>query len=260
MDPFETDEIEAAEKLWERSLADPPSERLVAIAHRIYDAMAVYHRHTVIGMENIPKGGPCLLALNHSLATYDVFMVEVAVHRATGRLPRGLGDRQIFRWPGLADLATAFGAVEGAPGAAQKLLAEGELVVVAPGGMREALRPSSERYMLRWRKRKGFVKLAIEMRAPIVLGACPRADDLFTVYESALTAQVYQRYRFPMPFVRGFGPTLLPRPVKLTHVLSEPLYPPTYEGHEPPREVVEHFHNEVVGRMQKLMEEGLSHH
>ncbi len=154
----------------------------------------------------------------------------------------------------------AFGAVEGAPEAGRALLDEGELLLVAPGGMREALRPSSERYMVRWRRRKGFVRLALEARAPIVLAACPHADDLFTVYPSQVTAQAYQRYRFPLPVLRGLGVTLMPRPVKLVHVLSEPLYPPEYEGDVPPRAVIEQFHDRVVGRMHKLMEEALSRH
>ena len=83
------------------------------------------------------------------------------------------------------------------------------------GGMREALRPGDERYGVKWDKRKGFVRLSLRTGAPLVLAACPDADRLFHVYENRLTKLAYKRLHLPVPLVRGWGPTLLPRPVSL---------------------------------------------
>ncbi len=140
------------------------------------------------------------------------------------------------------------------PDNGRELLNRGRIVLVAPGGMREALRPGEERYDVRWDRRKGFVRLALRAGAPIQLAACPDADRMFHVYESKLTKVIYKTLKVPMPVVRGWGPTLLPRPVKLTHVLSEPLQPPELdEAHFD--EQVDDWHAQVQARMAELMAE-----
>ena len=114
---------------------------------------------------------------------------------------------------------------------------------VAPGGMREALRPSNERYQLKWHKRKGFIKLAIQEQTPIVLAACPNADRIFKVYESFITSLMYRKFKVPVPLFKGYGLSYVPRPVKLTHYLSKPIAPPKLpSGESPSDEMIDHFH------------------
>jgi len=50
----------------------------------------------------------------------------------------------------LREWAQRMGGVVGEPEAARALLAAGRLVGVAPGGMREALRPARRRYQVDW--------------------------------------------------------------------------------------------------------------
>ena len=90
----------------------------------------------------------------------------------------------------------------------------------------------------------------METGAPVVLAACPRADDVFTVYKNALTKQVYRALRVPLPVVRGIGPTLLPRPIPLTHFLSAPIEPPTTGGEK----ALERYHRHLTGEMNMLMQ------
>ena len=97
-------------------------------------------------------------------------------------------------------------------GAGEQLLEQGLLVVVAPGGMKEALRPREERYQVKWSDRKGFVRLALRTGAPLVMAACPKADDLYDVVDSDLTRRIYDQFHLPIPMLRGEGPGgLLPR-------------------------------------------------
>jgi 1-acyl-sn-glycerol-3-phosphate acyltransferase len=211
-------------------------------------AVARYHEHRVVGLENLPDG-PFILAVNHSLVTYDIGLLMLAVHEHDGRWLRALGDRIIFKTPGVRHIAAAIGVVEGNPELAVKVLGAGQCVCVAPGGMLEALRDSSERYELCWGGRKGFVRLALEANVPIVLGACPRADDVYDVWSSDFTARVYRKFRAPMPVGRGLGASAIPRPVGLVHHLSEPLYP---QGDD-----LDALHQRVVDRMATLMESAL---
>lgn len=211
-----------------------------------------YHRHQVFGLEHVPVHGPALLVINHSCATYDAFMlgIEVAVHN--GRVPRGLGDDMIFRTPVIDELATTAGIQPASPENGAALLGAGNLVFVAPGGMREALRPSTERYRVRWTKRRGFVRLAYEAQVPVVLIGCPAADDLLTVYESRLTKLAYFHMRAPLPIIRGVGPTLLPRPVQLIHHIAAPLQPPAPEPDRAEAQIAA-FHAECVQVMAELL-------
>ena len=205
----------------------------IAQAERILRPLARYHRFELRGVEHVPRTGPCLLVVHHTLATYDGFLIGGAIWELTGRMPRGLGDDTIFRTPGLGPFASAVGIVPASPEAGARILREGHILGVAPGGMWESLRPSTERRRSRWEGRKGFVRLALRTGAPILLGACPRADELFKVYPSRLTDAVYRRFHLPLPLVRGVGPTLLPRPLKLVGHLAPLLVPPP---HDPARE------------------------
>ena len=232
-----------------------PNEETLRPALTVLRGMARFHRHKVVNIEAVPSEGPCLLVVNHSLATYDISLLGLRIYEQTGRFMRGLGDRAIFKTPLIGHMAHQFGVVPGSPEFALELLSQGHLVVVAPGGMREAIRASTDRYQLYWRKRKGFVRLAINAQCPIVLAACPRADDIYRIRNSKFTRSVYKYLKLPVPMATGFGPTLIPKPVPLTHVLASPILPPpkTDDLAE-----IQAFHHLLRQRMEKLMEKGLS--
>ncbi len=203
-------------------------------------------------MEHVPRSGACLMVAHHSLATYDGFLLGVAIVDATGRVPRGLGDDRIFDVPGLAGFARRIGLVPASPTAGEDLLAAGHIVGVAPGGMWESLRPRTERYTVRWEHRKGFVRLALRAGAPMMLWACPRADELYTVYGSRLTDHLYQQHHVPLPLLRGLGPTLVPRPVRLVSHIAPLLHPPPYDPvHE--TEQVDALHARATAVMLELL-------
>jgi 1-acyl-sn-glycerol-3-phosphate acyltransferase len=208
-------------------------------------------------MENIPATGSALIAISHSLATYDGLLLGAAIHQQVGRLCRGLGDRLIFKTPLLADWALRAGVVEGSHPSGMQLLEEGNLVLMAPGGMLESLRPYDQRYQICWDRRLGFVRLAVRARVPIILAACPHADDIYRVYGNPLTPLVYQRFKLPLPVARGLGFSAIPRPVRLTHYVSEPIDPPEIPEGETFEAGIEEFHAEVVKKMRELMARAL---
>lgn len=218
-----------------------------------------YHNHTVVGIENVPKEGAAIIAVNHSLATYDITLLSCAIYEEVNRITRALADRLFFKLPYVGNLVEDLGAVEGNKNNAHKLINCGELLTVAPGGMKEALRPSSQRYQINWKARKGFAKLAIETRAPVIIAVCPKADDLFEVYPSVFTRWAYQNLKIPLFFARGRGITLLPRPIKLTHFLSKPIYPPK-PSQEPKifQRQLTVFHKKLVKQAEVLIGQAIS--
>ena len=219
---------------------------------RIISPLARYHRHSVEGLEHVPMHGGALLVVHHSFATYDGLLLGEQIHEHTGRLPTALGDDMLFRFPKLARWIRAAGIRPASPTAGMTLLTEGHLMFVAPGGMWEALRPTRERYAVRWASRKGFCRLALRAGVPLVLSACPAADDIYRLRASRLTDAAYHRLKVPLPIVRGLGPTVIPRPVVLTHYIAPPLVPPP---HDPQREAaqVDALHAEACRIMGSLL-------
>ncbi|MFK7871836.1 MAG: lysophospholipid acyltransferase family protein [Oligoflexales bacterium] len=213
-----------------------------------------YHQHKVVGLERLPEHGAALVLFNHSLATYDMGLFGYASYEKYGRFPRVLADHFFFKADWMAQLVEGIGGVDGNMDNGLELLKKGELVGIAPGGMRESLRPSSQRYQLLWERRKGFAKMAIQAQVPVIITICPRADDLYDVYPFPMTKAIYKRWKFPFFLARGFGLSLLPRPVQLTHYVSEPIQPPKLPKHKKKQEqVFEEFHQFLVESAQKLL-------
>jgi len=225
---------------------------------KIAKFLRLYHRHEVIGLDHFPKEGAVILAVNHSLATYDICLLFDAIYEHSGRICRPLVDRLFYKIPYLGDLVQSVGAREGSNQNAKKLLAEGHILTIAPGGMRESLRPSSEKYQIRWQRRMGFVRLALETQTPIILATCPKADDLYEVYPSTITSQAYKFFRVPLFLASGLAYTALPRPVKLVHSVSEPIWPPKLAiGKEEQEQQLKNFHAEIIKRMEALTKEAV---
>ena len=219
-----------------------------------YHLIKAYHRHDLKNPDSIPQKGPVMVLLNHSFATYDVILLGGAIYLQTGRMPYALGDSNLFTLPFVKNLTPKINIVEAGHANGERLLNDGELVCIAPGGMREALRPSHERYQIVWKKRRGFAKLAVKTGAQVILAACPKADEIFDIYPSFLTRLAYKKLKLPFVLAKGLGPTFIPKPVKLVHYLSKPLVPPKKNpGQDDFEQRVEAFHTQVVQEMERLM-------
>ncbi len=216
-----------------------------------------YHNYRVDGLEKIPKEGRALILVNHSLATYDILLLAYVIMRKVERLPRGLADRNFYFNDMVSSWMQRLGIYEASSLNAQALLEQDELLILAPGGTKEAIRSSKEKYKIKWHDRYGFAKLSIKAQAPVILAACPGADNIYNVKDSAITDFVYNFFKFPLPFADGVSTTILPRPEALVHYIHEPIAPPTFEGEEPTEQLVKEFHSHIVEEMEKLMQEKL---
>jgi 1-acyl-sn-glycerol-3-phosphate acyltransferase len=222
------------------------------VVRRLLDPLRAYHQFDVVGLEHVPRSGPVLMVVHHSFATYDGFMLGQAVVEHTGRVPRALGDDQLFALPGVAGFLHQLGVRPASPSRALDMLRRGEMVMVAPGGMREALRPTATaRYRSNWVGRRGFVRLAIDAQVPVILAACPAADRIYRVYDHHVTRAIYEQLHLPLALVRGVGPTLIPRPVQLTAYVDTPVSPPNVSAEDD--EAVDAFHDVLTARMGALL-------
>ena len=185
----------------------------------------IYNGFESHGEQNIPLQGPALIVFYHGLMPLDAWYFGLNFYLKTGRLVRGLGDRWLFKTPGMKRLVEAVGGVEGSPGAARRLIDEGNLVGVSPGGTREAISGTSNNYKLIWRSRTGFAKLAIETGVKIIPGFTRNVEELYRApfVEHPLIQSLYEKTRWPIVPILGLG--ILPFPVKLVTYLGEAISP-----------------------------------
>jgi 1-acyl-sn-glycerol-3-phosphate acyltransferase len=203
----------------------------LARAEKLFRPLSAYFRTEFAGLENLPPGG-ALLATNHGPLGFDSVELVFGLYRKTGRLARGLAEKNFFRVPALKTVLERLGHVAGTAENALRLLGRGELVLVYPGGAREVFKGAKERYALAWEKSKGFVRLALRARAPVVPVAGIGVDEYYdvvkepeavaeTVLGKALRALLGGGMKYVPPEWRGIGP--LPKPVRLTFVVGKPI-------------------------------------
>jgi len=237
---------------------DYRNDYILTLLEGLLPLIRAYFRYEVVGLENIPEKGRAVLVSNHGILPVDGLLLNYAIKHALGRWPRGLTDRRVFRIPVLRQFFMDLGVVLANPQTGRALLERGDIVYIMPGGAKEAFKPSRDRYRLMWKRRTGFVRLAIQTGAPIVPAVCMGIDETYHVFLEGyqLSEKLFGKEAFlPVTVPVGLGP--LPMPVKLTHYVGRPLrfqYKP--EDADDPKKVAR-LHRRVMDAMQSLMERGL---
>ena len=141
------------------------------------------------------------------------------ISRVTGRIPTTLVANFVFRLPLFGWLVRQCGGVPASRRNALTALLNGDLVIVAPGGVREAMLPTRDDYKLSWFGRQGFAETAITAAVPIIPMATRNVRELFLVLggDWPVIQRLYSWTK--LPFTPFIGPWLLP----LTTLVGEPL-------------------------------------
>jgi hypothetical protein len=85
-------------------------------------------------------------------------------------------------------------------------------------------------YKLKWGKRQGFAKLALDAGVPIIPGFTENVEGLYhaPLASHPILQNLYEKTRLPLVPIVGIGP--LPFPVRLTTWLGAPLVPKPNES------------------------------
>lgn len=197
-----------------------------------------YHQTSIEGLEHVPEGA-ALAVGNHNggIMSPDMFALMVAWWRHFGvdTPAYGLAHDLPFHVPIINDLLARCGAVRARPANAAALLARGLKVLVYPGGDIDAFRPASKRHEIVFGERRGFVRVALRARAPIVPVVSVGAHDAFHVLTDGralvrrLGLKRFSRVEvFPialcLPWGVSFGPAAYwPLPVRIRIRVLPPL-------------------------------------
>ena len=189
-----------------------------------------YHRYSVEGLEKLDGPEPALLVGYHGRpVAYDICLLSVALYDRLGYLPHGILDRNTSDIPLVGrSIVDGLGCVTGNDDRLRACVAQGEHIVVTPGGASEGLRSARTRYRVHWKRRIGFVRLALEHGLRIVPVAASGVDDTYLgLYDwHALAGRLGVSRHWPL--WAGVGPLGLfpfspPFPVRIRQLIGDPV-------------------------------------
>jgi len=234
------------------------------------DYVLRYFDAEVEGFEHVPEDSPVLIVGNHSGGTLvpDVAVFIAAWYRARGlESPlTALAFDAVFGLPGVGQAARRAGVMPANPDNARDALSSGASVLVYPGGDHDAFRPWTDRNRIDFDDRKGFVKLALREKVPVVPVVGHGAHESLVVIargDSFSSALGFDRLRttvmplvwqlpwgLSIPFVPG-----IPLPVKITMRVGPALdwsnFGPA-DADDPA--VVDRCYEEITGAMQGTLD------
>jgi len=219
-------------------------------------ALWPYFRPRVLGAEHLPKGRALIIGCHSGVIPYDAACTLVAIHDATGRFSRAIGDNLFGQIGFVQDFLRRQGAVVGRPEVVERLLRAGNYVLVFPGGARDMERPYlSQRYRVLPHRgyapgHGGYIKIALRTRAPIVPLAVVGAEEAHVMLANLpLVARALRMPLFPWLLFP------LPLPVKLYIRFGPPIVLPGTAADANDQQKVDQLNKMVRRRVQQLIDD-----
>ncbi len=231
---------------------------------KVLPVLALFYRHyfrvETHHLERVPTQGRALFIANHSgQLPIDGAMIgtSLLLDLEPPRILRAMVERWVPTLPHASVFMSRCGQVVGTPENCRALLEDDEAILVFPEGSAGISKTYDRRYQLQ-RFGYGFMRLALETRAPIVPVAVVGAEEqAMSLYDWRAAAKLMGSPAFPItPLTPLLGPAgILPMPVKYHILFGEPLVfagDPTDEDGRVGRSV-----RRVKNALRGLIEEGL---
>ncbi len=212
-----------------------------------------YFRYEITGLENVPKKGGAILAMNHPFFFIDLALLTKHLFIKRGRRARGVAEHLTWKLPLVREVFLNLGVVDGTPKNAIRILKGGHVMAVCPGGAEESMRSFRDKYKLLWDGHYGFVKVAIASGAPIIPCMSVGSDDAYVMLVNG-----YHRWKktfIPLPLFFGLG--LMPLPVKIRHFVGKPITHDYKPNQHKDMKCVKALHRRVVKESERILREGL---
>jgi 1-acyl-sn-glycerol-3-phosphate acyltransferase len=222
----------------------PPNETVMKLQQPLVDALEKYYfRVEVDGWERVPDE-TCLVIGVHSggALTMDAWSLVNAwqKHFEGRRFLHGTAHDVLMASPGLGDYFRAVGVIAANRKSVGAALAQGEDVVVWPGGEVDAMRSWRKRDVATLGGRTGFVKQAIRSGVPILpVATVGGHDTVFVINEGKWLANALDKVLglkktlrgsnlpiiagFPFPLAVEILPAHVPLPAKIRTELLDPI-------------------------------------
>lgn len=233
----------------------------------ILERYAAWYRPEVRGFDNLPYRGPFLVVGNHSGGAtppdMPILMTAWWRNRGVEEPVYGLFHSFFLGLPGVRGTLEKAGALDAGWNNAERVLRDGGIVLVYPGGDHEAFRPWTQRNRIDFAGRTGFVKLAMRTGVPIVPAVTTGVQDsIFVLTRGERIASMLphlRRWRLKvMPVLVGppwglsFGLPTIPLPARATVQLCAPI---ELDGDEDDAGLVQSYYELITGAMQDVLDE-----
>uniref|UniRef100_A0A670XP66 Transmembrane protein 68-like n=2 Tax=Pseudonaja textilis TaxID=8673 RepID=A0A670XP66_PSETE len=208
-------------------LNDFPNDIRQLLATAWYVHARIWNGYEMHGLEKLPDG-PALIIHYHGPTFLDILYLSVFIFIRKKKLIHIVADHSIFSIPGVKLISDVLQFMPGSQEECRKVLENGELLMISPGGVREALF-SDENYTIIWRNRKGFAQVAIDAKVPIIPIFTQNIRENIRIIggQIKLLRLIYEYLRFPIfPLYGNF-------PVKLQAYFGDPIpYDPNITAEE----------------------------
>jgi 1-acyl-sn-glycerol-3-phosphate acyltransferase len=215
-----------------------------------------YFRAQAFGVEHIPASGRVILVSNHSgQLPWDglVIVASCFLEPPQPRVVRSMVEYFVPTVPFASYLLARWGQIIGTPENCRRLLAAEEAVLVFPEGARGISKSFARRYQLA-EFGTGFLRLALEMRAPIVPIAVIGAEEQAPAINVKTIARLVGAPSFPVVPYFPFVP-IVPLPVKYRLYFGEPIW--MTGDPDDDEEVLDEKARIVKHRLQSMIQQGL---
>jgi 1-acyl-sn-glycerol-3-phosphate acyltransferase len=241
--------------------------------------MELYGRYfdaEVRGAERLPRSGPALLVGNHSGPNSDpdtpVLLTAWYRKNGVGKPLVVLSYDLIFSVPKAADFFRRLSQVPANQRNGEAALERGAAVLVYPGGLEDIARPWTERNRIVLAGHKGFIRLALRKRVPVIPVVSHGGHESSIVLSrgrriaKALGLHKYRTYSMPLVFAIPWGVVVgpipaFPIPTKVTLQVCEPMD----WSHLSPDDadnpvIVQQCYDEIRSIMQRAMDDLAKEH
>ncbi len=206
-----------------------------------------WFRWEVNGLDSFPPDGGALVVSNHSggIMTTDTLIFSTAFYDRFGydRPVLTLGHNALFTGP-VGDWVTRIGLIPADRGVAADALTSGGVVLVFPGGIYDAYRPTFSENVIDFKGRTGYVRTALEAGKPIVpvVSTGGQESQLFLTRGTWLAKRLgLNRFRSDiLPITVGFPfglsavvPINIPLPTKIVTQVLAPIDVAEQFGQDP---------------------------
>ena len=224
-----------------------PLVRAIYRASRIISRYFDVHIH---GLDHVPNEGGLMLVGNHAIMGIDAWALVPEFIYRTGRVPRPMALRSLFKVPLVSHSLRWVGMVQGTRASAIELLNHGEVVLTYPGGVHDSLRSQQRRYQLEWAGRTGFAHAAAAAGAPVVPVVGVGPDECFRI--------LVDKPLLPTKALGRRGPRAplfvpLAKRVPFDFYLGEPIEPPASTSEASAKKFAKH----VQAQTQLLLDRGV---
>ncbi len=236
---------------FEKLLSKKGREELLfkAFPYFFTELASKYFRVEVEGADNLPRRGSALICPNHSgVSGFDAMVLHHEILKACGRYPRVLTHKLWFINQVTAIPAQKLGFFEASLKNGVSALKKKQIVVIFPEGEQGNFKPSSKAYQLQ-EFRRGFVRMALETKAPIIPTLIIGAEETHINLSSLSLSKYVRGLVIPLPL------NLIPLPSKWKIIFLPEIRLPYPKSKVNDRELVLEIAEEIQEMMQKRLNE-----